>query len=154
MNPDIFKSQRNSRMDLNQVYFWTNTVKDWNKVLMDDKYKQIILDSLGFLKNKNQITIYGFVIIPNHIHLIWKLKNKNGKELPHASFNKFTAHEIIDDLKENDLQKLHLFEVNEQERETRIWQRDALAILMDSRQKLEQKLDYTHNNPLSERCSH
>jgi len=35
----------------------------------------------------------------------------------------------------------------------RVWQRDALAILMDSRAKVEQKIEYIHLNPLQERWS-
>ena len=89
--------------------------------------------------------------MPNHIHLIWKLLEKNGKEMPHASFNKFTAHEIIEDLKKYHPQVLSVFKVEEKERQYRIWQSDPLAILMDTRQKLEQKINYIHNNPLHER---
>lgn len=68
--------------------------------------------------------------------------------MPHASFNKATSHLIIKDLKRNDCITLYDFKVDEKEREYRIWQRDPLAKLMDSRQKLEQKLNYTHGNPL------
>jgi putative transposase len=38
-----------------------------------------------------------------------------------------------------------------QERNHRFWQRDALAVLMDNKEKLEQKLNYIHLNPLHER---
>ena len=37
------------------------------------------------------------------------------------------------------------------ERSYRIWQRDPLAILIDSIEKPERKLDYIHLNPLNER---
>jgi putative transposase len=29
--------------------------------------------------------------MPNHIHVIWEMKETNGKEVAHASFNKFTS---------------------------------------------------------------
>ena len=76
--------------------------------------------------------------------------DKNGKEMPHASFNKKVAHEIVKDLKLYHTQVLPFFKVNEKEREYRIWQRDALAIEMDTRNKVEQKIDYIHTNPLQE----
>lgn len=79
------------------------------------------------------------------------MNSKNGKELPHASFNKFTTHRIIKDLKLNHPAVLPFFKIDDQEREYRIWQRDPLAILMDSKEKVEQKIDYIHNNPLHER---
>jgi putative transposase len=89
--------------------------------------------------------------MPNHLHLIWELKIKNGGESPHASFNKATAQFMVNDLKESHKMVLPYFEVKEKDRNFHIWQRDPMAILMDSREKLEQKLSYIHNNPLHEK---
>lgn len=147
----MFSSIRNSKMEFNKVYFWTDTIKDWKHLLKQDKYKQIIIDTLDDLSKKNLIKVYGFVIMPNHIHLIWELLNYNGKEMPHASFNKSTAHNIVKDLKIKHPQVLPFFKVSDTERSHRIWQRDPLAILLESKSMLEQKLDYIHNNPLHER---
>jgi len=47
--------------------------------------------------------------------------------MPHASFNKKTAHEIIKYLKSNHQQILLFFKVDEKEREYRIGQRDAFS---------------------------
>jgi putative transposase len=148
---DTFKKVRNSRMNLNEVYFWTSTIKDWKKLLGLDKYKTTIIDTWKSQVDKKQIIVYGFVIMPNHIHALWELKNMNGKEMPHASFNKATAHEIIKDLKNHHTKVLPYFKVNDHERSYRVWQRDPLAILMDSKSKFEQKLNYIHFNPLQER---
>lgn len=138
-------------MNLLEVYFWTTTVKEWKYLLKQDKYKQQIIDSLKELVDKQLINVYAFVVMPNHVHLIWELKAMNGKEMPHASFNKKTAHEIIKDLKQNHPKVLPYFEVNEKERKYRVWQRDPLAILMDKKIKVEQKINYIHNNPLQEK---
>ncbi len=146
-----FETVRNSRMDLNEVFFWTSTIKDWKHLLKQDKYCNIIITTLKNLVSKGQISVYGLVIMPNHIHLLWELLEMNGKEMPHASFSKATAHEIVKDLKKNHKQVLPYFAVSEKERSFRIWQRDPLAVLIDSRNKFEQKLDYIHNNPLHER---
>ena len=130
-------------MSLGEVYFWTSTIKDWRHLLNQDKYKALIIRCLKELKEKKLIKIYAYVPIaigmPNHIHLVWELLEKNGKEMPHASFNKKTAHNIVKDLKVNHPKLLDLFKVEEKEREYRIWQRDALAIEMYSKNKVEQK---------------
>jgi len=70
---------------------------------------------------------------------------------PHASFNKYTSHTILKDLKANHSNVLPHFKVDDPERSHRIWQRDPLAILMDNQKKVEQKIIYMHNNPLHER---
>jgi putative transposase len=151
MNDPLLKQVRNSKMELKNVYFWTDTIQDWKHLLKQDKYKQVIIDTWEDLVKKELIIVYGFVIMPNHLHLIWELNKMNGKEMPHASFNKATAHLITKDLKEMHPAVLKVFQVADQERSYRIWQRDPLAVLMDSKAKLEQKLDYIHNNPLQAR---
>ena len=148
---DIFRHVRKSRMLLNEVYFWTSSVKDWKHLLKPEKYKELIIDTWRDQVIKKQIIVYGFVIMPNHLHVLWQQTNMNGMEKPHASFNKATAHEIVKDLKSNHPKVLPFFKVDDKERSYRIWQRDPLAVLMDSKEKFEQKLDYIHENPLQER---
>ncbi|GAB3796012.1 transposase [Spirosoma humi] len=137
-------------MDFGQVYFWTNTIRNWKRLLGPDKYKQIIIDCWCELARRDTIVVYAFVIMPNHIHAVWEMRDVNGKETPLASFNKFTSHQFLADLKAYHPQVLAFFRVNEGKRQHQFWQRDPLAVLMDSSQKVLQKIDYIHNNPLQE----
>ena len=98
-NLNFLKPVRNSRMCLNEVYFWTVTIKDWKHLLKPDKYKKLIINELLKLVERKLIKVYAFVIMPNHIHLVWEMLQLNGKEMPNASFNKSTSHEILKDLK-------------------------------------------------------
>jgi hypothetical protein len=50
---------RSSRLILNEVYFWTDTVKHWNKLLEEDSFKNIIIDCWRNLIDRNKIRIYG-----------------------------------------------------------------------------------------------
>jgi putative transposase len=148
---DIFTTQRNSIMLLDEIYFWTDTIKDWQILLYDDDHKAIIINSLRELVLREKIIVYAFVIMPNHIHLIWEMKELNGKEMPHASFNKFTAHQFQKLIKAKNPEILNNFKVDESERKYRFWKRDPLAILLDGKDKAIQKLNYIHNNPLQEK---
>ncbi|MCE7039743.1 transposase [Dyadobacter sp. CY312] len=150
-NHHLESKYRNSRMEFDKVYFWTDTIKDWKHLLKQDKYKDLIISSWQELIRRENIVIYAFVIMPNHLHVVWEMKEPNGKEMGHASFNKFTSHLIVKDLKINHPNVLPHFKVDEKERQYRIWQRDPLAILMDTKLKVEQKINYIHNNPLHER---
>jgi len=137
-------------MELGEVYFWTNTIKDWKHLLKKDSYKNLIIEQLQWLKRRNTIIIYGLVIMPNHMHILWELLEKNGKEMPHASFNKWTSSEFLKDLRRNHPNILEYFKEVTVERSHRFWQKDPLAIKMDCKFKCEQKLDYLHLNPLQE----
>lgn len=135
-------------MELDEVYFYTVAILDWVPLLETDRFKQIVLDSLIHLVKKEKIVVYGFVIMPNHIHIIWELKAKNGKEMPHASFMKFTGHAFLEELRQINSFLLNRFKVERNSRDHQFWQRNALPIRMYNRKILEQKLDYIHTNPL------
>jgi REP element-mobilizing transposase RayT len=111
------------------------------------------MDQLKWLKDKCKIMVYRYAIMPNHLHIIWEMLEKNGKEMAHASFNKWTSSNFLKDLRANHPKVVSAFIEKTSERSHRFWQRDPLAILMDSRKKVEQKLNYIHVNPLQEKWS-
>lgn len=140
-------------MELNKIYFFTATITKWRPLLEPYKYKLIILDSLRYLVKTGKIALYGFVIMPNHIHLVWELLESNGKELPHASFMKYTSHMIQKDLRIHDPDFLEQFKVDMETRHYHFWQRDSLPINLYTPAVVYQKLTYVHNNPLQEKWS-
>ncbi len=81
----MINEQRKSPTAINKIYFWTATIHKWIPLLDETINKQIIIDSLKYLSDKELITVYGFVIMPNHIHLIWQQNHLNGKETPKGS---------------------------------------------------------------------
>ena len=107
---------RNSKMFLNEVYFWTDTIKNWRYLLKDDFYKNIILDCWGELVSRKKIIIYGFVIMPNHLHILWEMVDLNGKEMPYASFNKFTSHQFLSNIRIKEPASLSVYVENDRER--------------------------------------
>lgn len=135
-------------MELGKMYFYTATILNWKKLLKQNKYKDIIINSLRFLSERNKIRVYGFVIMPNHIHLIWRILEMSGKEMPHASFMKFTAHAFLKDLQNNHPQVLPFFEATGNDRKYQFWERESLPIELYTQSVMKQKLDYIHNNPL------
>src|SRR5690606_5750439 len=110
---------RKSNMDFQEVYFWTNTIKDWYNLLENDQYKLLIISQLKWLVDHGKIVVYGFVIMPNHMHIIWELLDNNGKEKPHASFNKWTSSNMLKDLRQNQPDLLCHFEEKTRERNHR-----------------------------------
>jgi REP element-mobilizing transposase RayT len=145
-----FRGHRNSYTELNTVYFWTITLKEWIHLLKEDDYKLIITTSLKWLCDKNLIRIYGYVIMPNHIHFLWEQLKMNGKEFPKNSFEKFTAHQFQKKLQKGNPKELQKFQVNAVDRNYNFWQRDPLAIHISGREMAVQKLHYIHNNPVQQ----
>ncbi|HYM93933.1 MAG TPA: hypothetical protein VET23_07330, partial [Chitinophagaceae bacterium] len=73
MDKTLFKPQRKSHVDKGEIYFWTATINNWFHLLEKDEYKDVIIDSLQYLTDKNKIDVFAFIIMPNHIHLIWRV---------------------------------------------------------------------------------
>ena len=134
-------------MELQRLYFFTATILKWHRLLEPDEYKNVIIESLKYLSHMDKIRVYGYVIMPNHIHLIWELLDLNGKELPHASFLKYTSHTIYHDLRKNHPKILDTFKVESATRKHQFWQRDSLPVELYTPSVIYQKLDYIHQNP-------
>jgi REP element-mobilizing transposase RayT len=150
MTGNIFKNRRKSYLEEGEIFFWTATINKWQRLLEGDVYKDIIIHSLEYLSDANKIDVYAFVIMPNHIHLIWKINEPNGKESSQGSFLKYTAHEFKKMLKRDSNGCLSLYSVNAFNKDYEFWQRDSLAVHLYTKNVACQKLDYLHNNPVAE----
>ena len=131
---------------MGKIYFWTATIHNWIPLLDTDTNKQLIIDYLKKLSDEGLITVYAFVIMPNHIHLIWQLNKFNGKENPKSSLLKYTAHVFLKMLKAEN--KSYLYQVNAANKKHELWQRDSLGIEIYSIKVATQKLIYVHQNPI------
>ena len=138
---------RESYTELSKIYFWTATIHDWLPLLESEENKKIITSSLKKLSDDNLISVYAFVIMPNHIHLVWSQDGMNGKETPKGSLLKYTAHLFLRNLKITG--KSTLYQVSALNKSHEIWQRDSLGIEIYGKEIAKQKIDYIHFNPVS-----
>ena len=144
---------RKSHIEHGDIYFWTATINKWYRLLEKDEYKDVIIESLQYLTDEGKIDVYAFIIMPNHIHLIWRINEPNGKESPQGSLLKYTAHIFKKMLKAEGGGKISAYKVDADNKKYEFWQRDSLAIPLFTKKVATQKLNYMHNNPLAERWS-
>jgi len=85
-----------------------------------------MIKSLQYLKNEGSVVIYAFVIMPNHIHLIWQIQDGYERDLIQMRFLKFTAQQIKFRLKDSSSMFLEEFLVNLSDRKYQFWQRNAM----------------------------
>ena len=138
----------NQNFPLEASKFFTATIYQWNHLLADDNHKNIIVDSLRFLVTDKRIELNAFVIMSNHIHLIWHPLSGFTSSGIQASFMKFTAQQLKRSLIKNDVEALSAFKVNKYDREFQIWKREPLSIELISENLFKQKLEYIHYNPV------
>lgn len=125
-----------------------NTVRTGKSLLKQNKYKDVVIESLRFLVNEKRINQYAFVIMSNHIHLIWQPLGEFTPENIQHSLMSFTAHKIKNDLQRNHLQVLSHFKVVTKDRHYQFWERNSLGIDLFNELVFIQKLNYIHWNPV------
>ena len=52
--------------------FYTATILNRQPLLSNNKYNDIIIESLQYCVKENKEKLYAFVIMSNHIHLVWQ----------------------------------------------------------------------------------
>ena len=133
-----------------QGHFMTCTVLEWLPVFTRPETVQILLDCWRYQRESQDLRLYGYVILENHLHFVAQAKNLNKCV---ASFKSFTARRIIDYLQaqhaERLLTHLHFFKTaHKTDREYQFWQEGVHAELIFSETMMRQKLDYIHANPV------
>jgi hypothetical protein len=98
----ILDYKRKSFIEIGEIFSGLRQLTS-GKNVRPDEYKDVIINSLDYLSNAGKIGVFGFVVMPNHVHLIWRTKELNGKE---------TAHEFRKMLHREDKKKLLSYRVD------------------------------------------
>ena len=133
------------------MYFFTATINSWQNLLSNNDVKKIITDSLSWLSKENRAYIHGFVIMPNHIHLLWTINSHYQVNEIENALLKYTAHEFKKFLLSNNSELLKNYISTQNDRVYHFWERRARTIEIKSKEIAIQKLNYIHNNPIQEK---
>ena len=131
-------------------HFLTCTVVEWLPVFTRPEAVQIVLDSWAYLQKSSRLTIFAYVVLENHLHLI-AASNNLPKEI--GDFKSYTARQIIDWLKRTNsaamLDLLHYHKSADKcDREFQLWQEGSHPQQISSDEMMGQKIEYIHNNPV------
>lgn len=135
------------------VQFFTAVCKDWLALLATDKAKGIIINDLQFRIKKGQAKVCAYVIMPTHLHLIWRIGKEYKREDVQRDFLKFTARALLKLLKEEDTALYSSLLVDAKDRKYQGWKRDSMSIDLYSDRFFQQKLEYIHANPCQPKWS-
>lgn len=137
------------RSVLTDTYFFTATINNWQKLLVNNELKAIVISSLKYCCEQERILLHSFVIMPNHIHLLLTLLSGETTTIFQRDFLKFTAQHIIRYMINNML-PTNNYRSTQKDRVYHIWERRAKWIAIANQKIFEQKQVYIHNNPVQE----
>jgi REP element-mobilizing transposase RayT len=137
------------------AYFLTFTVVDWIALFDEDRFKNIICESLNYCTDKKGLVIYVYVIMNTHLHLIATsgFANLSGTV---RDFKKYTSG-IITDMLENDRNGrsaaiLDIFAnaagKHSRNKKFQVWQQHSHPEEVYSPKFTLSKIKYIHNNPV------
>lgn len=138
-------------------YFITATTVEWVDVFTRNLYNDILVDSFRYCQIHQGLRIHAWIIMTNHFHMICSFKQCNSPGLIIKNIKSFTSRMIIARITNNphESRKTWLLDIFQKHGNRyksnykyKFWQRDNHPIILDTPIKLQQRMDYLHNNPV------
>lgn len=137
-------------------YFITFSVVQWVDVFTRESHREIFVDSLRYCQKEKGLTIYAWVLMSNHIHLIVSAKEGFNLSDILRDLKKFTSKAIISNIDQSTESRrgwmLWFFRSAGQRNSNNInykfWQQDNLPIELKFNTMINQRLNYIHENPV------
>jgi REP element-mobilizing transposase RayT len=137
-------SIRVNKIENNNFYFLTFTIKNWHYIL--DRYNRwdILANSIKYFQQEKELKVYSYVFMINHIHLLIHSPNTLGFI---RDFKKYTSFEIFKNIKSNEPSILKLF-LDKENNKFKLWKNTNMPKLVTEKSFLNQKTSYIINNPV------
>ena len=138
------------------AYFISFATVNWIDVFTRDAYFWSIIESLEYCRKNKGMELYGYCIMPSHVHLIFRSSLNDPSGLI-RDFKGFTSKKMLQIIEENSQESrkewmLWMFEragaKNSNVKHRQFWQQNNQPIEIWSLKVFEQKLEYIHNNPV------
>jgi REP element-mobilizing transposase RayT len=131
-------------------HFITLTVSHWIPLFTNTKSVDILLDCFMYLQKNDNLKIYSYVILENHLHLVAS-SNDIAKTI--KKFKSYTAKKLLKLLQEENiktiLEQLAFYKKAHKKTTTyQVWQEGMQPKLIQDEKTMIQKIEYIHNNPV------
>ena len=134
------------------IYYITIVVYNRQCIFTRPSFIIPLYDSLNFYRYEQEFKLLGYVIMPDHIHLIiWPFGKTNVPDIM-RDYKKFTSTRIIRQATvENIKEWINAFQQAGQETgrsANKVWQDSYWDVNIYTERFLRQKLNYIHRNPI------
>ena len=137
--------------DTSCAFFITTTVVEFSKIFAKESNLEILVENLGFCREKYGFRLLAYVFMPTHIHLIvWPKENSSVSDFM-RDFKKFTSKRIKDKLKAEKHPLLKVFRTaaaGYKNQVFKLWMDRFDCVAVCSKKVLDTKVNYIHYNPV------
>lgn len=139
-----------------KAYFITITTVNWVDIFTRLSQRMIIVNTLNYCVENKGLEIYGYCIMPSHIHLLCRAQDDEQLSNIMRDFKTFTSKKIIENIKNETESRrdwlLQMFQEScehlKRDQTYKVWQNGYHAEYIESEKFTFQKLNYIHNNPV------
>ena len=140
------------------MYYLTFTVVGWIDIFTRQSYRDIVIESLKHCQQNKGLHLHAYVIMSNHIHLIVSVDEGFTVSGFIRDCKKHTSKKILDDIENSGVESrrewmLHQFKYyasRHLRNDTyQLWEHDNHPIELISREFIQQRIDYIHQNPVA-----
>ena len=142
--------------DSDKLYFISFATVNWIDVFVREEYMKIVLDSWKFCQEKKGLEIYGWCIMPSHVHMIIG-SNKNKLEDIVRDMKSYTSTALRKSIKENIQESRKEWMIWMMERagkkngnnnDWQFWQQHNKPLEIKDQEMFDKTLEYIHLNPV------
>ena len=143
--------------DQQAIHYITFSVVEWVDAFSRAEYKHILLNHIRHSQEQNGLMLHAWVLMTNHFHGVMSAKEGNELSAILRDIKKYSSVNILKAIENNDKESrqewmLEIFGRNGKEnaRNTKyqFWQQHNHPIELDTNKKLDQRLNYIHQNPV------
>ncbi|HRD56847.1 MAG TPA: transposase [Ferruginibacter sp.] len=141
--------------DQSVTHFLTFSIMGWIDIFSRQRYRDLIVESFQFCREKKGLKIGAYVIMSNHIHTIWTATNNNLSDII-RDFKTYTSKAISGSIEQEPESRrdwlLYMFRfyanrTNANEN-YKVWTGNNHPEEIYSEHFLMSKLNYIHDNPV------
>ena len=138
------------------AYFISFATVFWIDVFTRDEYFCHITEALDYCRKNKGMELYGYCIMPSHVHLIFRSSSNDPSGLI-RDFKGYTSRKLLKAIAENPQESrrewllwmfIHAGKKTSNVKKLQFWQQNNKPIEIWSLKVFEQKLNYLHHNPV------
>ncbi|NUO19349.1 transposase [bacterium] len=114
-----------NRHQTDQTFFVTSVIEEREPIFRNDEHAQRFIDALQHFRKTEEIKLYGFVVMPDHVHFVCRVVNGMTISSLVRRIKTFTSRD----------QLFH-------------WQKGYWTVVISRKEMLIEKLNYMHANPI------
>jgi putative transposase len=139
--------------DQGLVFFVTTTIVHHDPIFRFGRhYYLILLESLKFVLSKYQATLFAYVFMPSHIHLVIAMPEKKNISDLLRDFKNYTStrirQQLEKDSKSDTIECLRANAMGKRNQIFKLWMERFDDLVIENDKTLQTKIEYIHNNPV------